>query len=159
VPAREGNRRRDDLFEGRTRPLHVLLVEDNPGDVRLMREAFRGGNVLRKKLDAVENGEEALAYLRRQHPYHDAPKPDLIFLDLNLPKKDGREVLLEIKSDEALRRIPVIVLTTSEAEIDVCHVYGLHANCYVKKPTDLDEYMNVIRACENFWLTIVRLPR
>jgi two-component system, chemotaxis family, response regulator Rcp1 len=146
------------LFEGQTRPVHVLLVEDNPGDVRLMREALHNGHS-NKKLDAVEDGEEALAYLRRRHPYSEAPKPDLIFLDLNLPKKDGREVLLEIKKDEALRRIPVVVLTTSEAERDIFRVYDLHANCYVKKPTDLDEYMEVIRACENFWLHIVRLPR
>lgn len=146
------------MFDGRIRPLNVLLVEDNPGDVRLMREALRNGDAT-KKLDAVEDGEEALAYLHRRHPYTAAPKPDLIFLDLNLPKKDGREVLLEIKQDESLRRIPVVVLTTSEAERDISRVYELHANCYVKKPTDLDEYMEVIRACENFWLHVVRLPR
>jgi two-component system, chemotaxis family, response regulator Rcp1 len=146
------------LFEGQIRPLYVLLVEDNPGDVRLMREALRSGNSTRK-LDAVEDGEEALAYLRRRHPYTDAPRPDLIFLDLNLPRKDGREVLSEIKQDDKLRRIPVVVLTTSEAERDISRVYELHANCYVKKPTDLDEYMEVIRACENFWLHVVRLPR
>jgi CheY-like chemotaxis protein len=140
------------------RPLNVLLVEDNPGDVRLMREALRNGDAT-KKLDAVEDGEEALAYLHRRHPYTGVPKPDLIFLDLNLPKKDGREVLHEIKQDEALRRIPVVVLTTSEAERDISRVYELHANCYIKKPTDLDEYMEVIRACENFWLHVVRLPR
>jgi CheY-like chemotaxis protein len=145
------------LFEGQLRPLNVLLVEDNPGDVRLMREAFGNGS-WKKKLDAVEDGEEALAYLRKQAPYGAAPKPDLIFLDLNLPKKDGREVLFEIKADESLRRIPVVVLTTSEAERDVARAYDLHANCYIKKPTDLDEYLEVIRACENFWLHIVRLP-
>ena len=146
------------MFEGHTRPLNVLLVEDNPGDVRLMREALRNGSA-GQKLDSVEDGEEALAYLRRLPPFVDAPKPDLIFLDLNLPKKDGREVLHEIKQDENLRRIPVVVLTTSEAERDISRVYELYANCYVKKPTDLDEYMEVIRACENFWLHIVRLPR
>ena len=146
------------MFEGNIKPLNVLLVEDNPGDVRLMREALRDGS-RQKKLDAVEDGEEALAYLRRQPPFSNAPKPDLIFLDLNLPKKDGREVLQEIKRDENLRRIPVVILTTSEAERDISHVYDLHGNCYVKKPTDLDEYMHVIRACENFWLHIVRLPR
>ena len=123
-----------------------------------MREALRNGHP-HKKLDAVEDGEEALAYLRRQPPFSAAPKPDLIFLDLNLPKKDGREVLHEIKQDQDLRRIPVVVLTTSEAERDVSRVYELHGNCYVKKPTDLDEYMHVIQACENFWLHIVRLPR
>jgi chemotaxis family two-component system response regulator Rcp1 len=147
------------LFERQTRQLNVLLVEDNPGDVRLMREALRNGDSQEKKLDAVEDGEEALAYLHRRFPYTDAPKPDLIFLDLNLPKKDGREVLHEIKQDEELRRIPVIVLTTSEAEKDISRVYELHANCYIKKPTDLDEYMEVIRACEDFWLHVVRLPR
>ncbi len=146
------------MFEEQTRPVHVLLVEDNPGDVRLMREALRNGRG-GKNMDAVENGEEALAYLRREPPFAEAPKPDLIFLDLNLPKKDGREVLLEIKKDESLRRIPVVVLTTSEAERDILRAYDLHANCYVKKPTELDEYMEVIRACENFWLHIVRLPR
>ncbi|HYI94320.1 MAG TPA: response regulator [Bryobacteraceae bacterium] len=146
------------MFEEQTRPANVLLVEDNPGDVRLMREALRNGRC-GKNMDAVENGEEALAYLRRVPPYSEVPKPDLIFLDLNLPKKDGREVLLEIKQDDALRRIPVVVLTTSEAERDILRAYDLHANCYVKKPTELDEYMEVIRACENFWLHIVRLPR
>ena len=138
--------------------MHVLLVEDNPGDVRLMREALRNGRC-GNNMDAVENGEEALAYLRREPPFAEVPKTDLIFLDLNLPNKDGREVLLEIKRDESLRRIPVVVLTTSEAERDILHAYDLHANCYVKKPTELDEYMEVIRACENFWLHIVRLPR
>ena len=146
------------MFQGQIRPLNVLLVEDNPGDVRLMREALRDGGAA-KNLNAVENGEEAIAYLRRESPFADVPKPDLIFLDLNLPKKDGREVLDEIKGDNNLRRIPVVVLTTSEAERDVCRAYDLHANCYVKKPSDLDEYMEVIRACENFWLRIVRLPR
>ena len=146
------------MFEGQIRLLNVLLVEDNPGDIRLMREALRDG-VAKKKLDAVEDGEEALAYLRREAPYADKPTPDLIFLDLNLPKKDGREVLIEIKRDDQLRRIPVVILTTSEAERDVSRAYELHANCYIKKPTDLDEYMEVIRACENFWLQIVRLPR
>ena len=146
------------MIDGHIRPLHVLLVEDNPGDVRLMREALRNGRST-QKLDAVEDGEEALAYLHRRPPYASAPKPDLIFLDLNLPKKDGREVLSEIKKDEDLRRIPVVVLTTSEAERDILRVYDLHANCYVKKPSDLDEYIEVIRACENFWLHVVRLPR
>ena len=145
------------MYEGQIRPLNVLLVEDNPGDIRLMREALRDGAT--KNLAAVEDGEEALAYLRRETPYADAPKPDLIFLDLNLPKKDGREVLNEIKKDERLRRIPVVILTTSEAERDIYGAYELHANCYIKKPTDLDEYMEVIRACETFWLHIVRLPR
>jgi chemotaxis family two-component system response regulator Rcp1 len=146
------------LLEGQLRPVNVLLVEDNPGDVRLMREAMRDGEWF-KKLHAVEDGEKALAYLRREGQYDRAPKPDLIILDLNLPKKDGREVLQEIKADDTLRRIPVVILTTSEAERDICRAYDLHANCYIKKPSDLDEYLDVIRACENFWLHVVRLPR
>ena len=134
----------------------ILLVEDNPGDVRLMREALspKGST----KLLVVEDGEQAIRFLRRANPYADSPRPDLIFLDLNLPRKDGREVLAEIKADTSLRRIPVIVLTTSEADRDVHRVYDLHANCYVRKPTDLDDYLSVIRACENFWLNVVRLP-
>ena len=134
----------------------ILLVEDNPGDVRLMREALSPTGS--KKLVVVEDGEQAIRFLRRANPYADSPRPDLIFLDLNLPRKDGREVLAEIKADTSLRRIPVIVLTTSEADRDVHRVYDLHANCYVRKPTDLDDYLAVIRACENFWLHIVRLP-
>jgi two-component system, chemotaxis family, response regulator Rcp1 len=134
----------------------ILLVEDNPGDVRLMREALCPNGS--KKLLVVEDGEQAIRFLRRANPYADSPRPDLIFLDLNLPRKDGREVLAEIKADTSLRRIPVIVLTTSEADRDVHRVYDLHANCYVRKPTDLDDYLSVIRACENFWLHIVRLP-
>jgi two-component system, chemotaxis family, response regulator Rcp1 len=138
--------------------VHILLVEDNPGDVRLMREALTHNGGSNNKLLVVEDGEQALRFLRRTEPYADSVRPDLIFLDLNLPRKDGREVLAEIKVDPSLRRIPVIVLTTSEAERDVHRAYDLHANCYVRKPTDLDEYLEVIRACENFWLRIVRLP-
>jgi CheY-like chemotaxis protein len=136
---------------------NILLVEDNPGDVRLMKEALKDGSV-EKHLSVVENGEEAIEFLRRRGRYSDAPVPDLIFLDLNLPKKDGREVLAEIKQDEDLRKIPIIVLTTSEAERDVVRVYDLHANCYVRKPVDLDRFMSVVKACETFWLSIVRLP-
>ena len=135
----------------------ILLVEDNPGDVRLMREALSPTSTS-KKLTVVEDGEQAIRFLRRVDPFADAARPDLIFLDLNLPRKDGREVLAEIKSDKGLRRIPVIVLTTSEADRDVLRAYDLHANCYVRKPTDLDEYLSVIRACESFWFNIVRLP-
>ncbi|HUS06062.1 MAG TPA: response regulator [Bryobacteraceae bacterium] len=138
-------------------PLKILLVEDNPGDVRLMREALRDGAHV-SELRVVENGEDALAFLRRTGEFGAAPRPDLIFLDLNLPKKDGREVLAEVKQDESLRRIPVVVMTTSEAEKDVSRAYDLHANCYIKKPVDLDQFMDVVRACENFWLTVVRLP-
>jgi chemotaxis family two-component system response regulator Rcp1 len=137
--------------------LKILLVEDNPGDVRLMREALRDG-LLRSDLQVVENGEEALAYLHQTGAFAGASRPDLIFLDLNLPKKDGREVLQEVKQDESLRRIPIVVLTTSEAERDILHAYDLHANCYVKKPVDLDQFLAVVRACENFWLSVVRLP-
>ena len=140
------------------RPLSLLLIEDNPGDVRLIREALDSSDP-RRQLDVVGDGEQALAYLRKESPYASARKPDVIFLDLNLPRKDGREVLHEIKRDDTLRRIPVVVLTTSDADRDVCHAYDLHANCYVRKPADLDEFMGVIHACENFWLQIVRLPR
>jgi CheY-like chemotaxis protein len=134
-------------------------VEDNPGDVRLMREALASHGHAEAALKVVEDGEQALSFLARRTPYSDAPRPDLIFLDLNLPRRDGREVLHEIKSSEALKRIPVIVLTTSDADADVRRVYELQANCYIQKPTDLDEYLSVIKACENFWLHIVRLPR
>ena len=138
----------------------ILLVEDNPGDVRLMREALLSGDrAAGKTLQVVEDGEQALWYLQRRERFKDAPRPDLIFLDLNLPRRDGREVLAELKKNAELRRIPVIVLTTSESENDIQNAYELHANCYVRKPTDLDEYLTVIRACESFWLTIVRLPR
>lgn len=136
----------------------ILLVEDNPGDVRLMREALfmHGRN---KDLQVVEDGEQAVSFLRRAGSYAKAPRPAIIFLDLNLPRRDGRDVLREIKNDSSLRRIPVIVLTTSESRVDVQKAYDLHANCYVKKPTDLDEYLRVIQACEIFWLRTVRLPK
>jgi len=136
----------------------ILLVEDNPGDVRLMREALTA-NGASKSLNVVEDGEQALCFLYRNGAFTKAPRPDLIFLDLNLPRKDGREVLAEIKASDDLRRIPVIVLTTSESDVDVKRAYELHANCYVKKPADLDEYVSVIKACESFWLHVVRLPK
>src|SRR5688572_3710752 len=123
----------------------ILLVEDNPGDVRLMREALSGDPQV-KSLQVVEDGEKALSFLYRREPFGNMPRPDLIFLDLNLPRKDRREVLAQIKADEELRRIPVILLTTSESSRDVDKAYELHANCYVKKPTDLDEYLSVIKA-------------
>lgn len=137
--------------------VNILLVEDNPGDVRLMREALHS-KANASRLSVVEDGEQALRFLRRSDPYAEAVRPDLIFLDLNLPRRDGREVLAEIKGDADLRRIPVIILTTSEADKDIQKAYELHANCYVRKPTELNEYLDVIRACENFWFHIVRLP-
>ena len=139
------------------RSAEFLLVEDNPGDVRLTREALQESKV-RNNLSVAGDGEEALKFLRRDSPYENAPRPDIILLDLNLPKKDGREVLSEIKSDPALRRIPVVVITSSEAEQDILQTYDLHVNCYVTKPVDLDQFIKVVRSIEDFWLTIVRLP-
>jgi CheY-like chemotaxis protein len=138
-------------------PIEILLVEDSPGDVRLTIEALKEGKV-RNHLSVVGDGEEALTFLFREGKYADAPVPDLILLDLNLPKIDGREVLERIKGDEHLRHIPVVVLTTSHAEQDVLKSYDLHANCYVTKPVDLDQFIDVVRNIENFWLTVVTLP-
>lgn len=138
-------------------PINILLVEDNPGDVRLTVEALREGKV-HNHLSVARDGVEALAFLRRQGEFADAPRPDVILLDLNLPKKDGREVLAEIKADERLRRIPVVVLTTSKAEEDILRSYALHANCYVTKPVDLEQFITVVRSIEDFWFSIVRLP-
>ena len=135
----------------------VLLVEDNPGDVRLTKEALREAK-FRNRLNVVTDGEEAMAYLRREGKYAEASRPDLILLDLNLPRKDGREVLSEIKADPELRRIPVVVVTSSKAEEDVVRTYDLHANCFVTKPVGLEEFMHVVRSVEEFWLGIVRLP-
>ena len=135
----------------------ILMVEDNPGDIVLTQEAFREGR-LAHRLSVVEDGEEALRFLRKQGRYQDAPRPDLMLLDLNIPKKDGRELLAEVKNDPSLRHIPVIVLTTSDAEQDVWRAYKLHANCYLTKPLDLDDFLEKIRSIEEFWLTIVRLP-
>jgi len=140
------------------RPIEILLVEDNPGDVDLTRamiEASKVHNVIRD----VSDGVEALAYLRRQPPYAHATRPDLILLDLNIPRKDGRAVLSEIKQDATLKDIPVVVLTTSDAESDVLKTYQLHANCYITKPVDLGKFATIIRSIEDFWLTVVRLPR
>jgi chemotaxis family two-component system response regulator Rcp1 len=141
----------------RSRPVEILLVEDNPGDVRLTREALQEGKV-RNHLSVAADGVEALAFLRREPPHGDAPRPDLILLDLNLPKKDGREVLEAIKADPSLRNIPVVVLTSSQAEQDILRVYGLHANCYVTKPVDFDQFIHVVKTIEEFWFTIVKLP-
>ncbi len=139
-------------------PIEILLVEDSPGDVDLAREALEGTKV-RNRLHVVGDGEEAIAFLRRRGKYTNAPRPGLILLDLNLPKKDGRQVLAEIKSDADLKRIPVVVLTISKEEQDVLKSYNLHANCYVTKPIDFAQFLKVIKTIEEFWLTIVRLPR
>ena len=137
--------------------VQILLVEDNPGDVGLVKEAFLEGRLLHK-LHVAKDGVEALEFLRRTGRFADAPQPDLILLDLNLPKKDGREVLHEIKGDADLREIPVIVLTTSDDEFDVHRVYRLHANCYLTKPVEMEEFIRKVRGIEDFWLTLVRLP-
>ncbi len=139
------------------RPIVILLVEDNAGDVRLTREAFREGKV-GNELAVATDGVEALAFLRREPPHANAPRPDLILLDLNIPKMDGRQVLAEIKSDPSLRRIPVVILTTSKAEEDVARSYDLHANCYITKPVDFDKFLAVVRSIDDFWLTVVDLP-
>src|SRR5438309_11981698 len=139
------------------RAIEILMVEDNPGDVRLTREALKGGKVL-NRLHVVEDGVAALDFLYRRPPHEDAPRPDVILLDLNLPKMDGREVLSKIKSDDALKVIPVVVLTTSQAEEDVLRAYRLSANCYVTKPVDLHQFNRIVQAIEEFWLTVVSLP-
>jgi CheY-like chemotaxis protein len=141
----------------RNGPIEILLVEDNPGDVRLTKEALKEGKVF-SNLHTVKDGVEAMEFLRRQGKFSSVPRPDIILLDLNLPKKDGREVLQEIKSDEQLKRIPVVVLTTSKAEEDVLRTYNLHANCYVTKPVDLEKFMVVVKTIDSFWLTVVTLP-
>ena len=138
-------------------PIQILLVEDNPGDVRLTREVLKDGRI-NNVLNVVGDGVEAMAFLRHEGSYADAEQQDLVLLDLNLPKKDGREVLAEMKADPALRRIPVIILTTSSAERDIFGAYDLHANCYITKPVDLDRFVTVVRSIEDFWLTIVTLP-
>ena len=141
----------------RTIPVEILLVEDNPGDVRLTQEALKESKVT-NHLSVAEDGVEALAFLKREGKYADAPRPDLLLLDLNLPKKDGRELLEEIKVDDNLKRIPVVVLTTSKAEEDILRMYDQHANCYITKPIDFDQFIEVIKSIEDFWLTIVKLP-
>jgi CheY-like chemotaxis protein len=139
------------------REVVILLVEDNAGDVRLTREALHEGKVANQLIVAAD-GVEALAVLHRAGSHANAPRPDLILLDLNLPKKDGRDVLAEIKQDPDLRRIPVVVLTTSKAEEDILRTYDLHANCYITKPVDFDKFVSVVKTIDEFWLTIVRLP-
>ncbi|MFR9804858.1 response regulator [Pseudonocardia sp. RS010] len=138
------------------RVVNVLLVEDDPGDVLMTREAFE--EHLHNRLDVVTDGAAALAYLRNEEPYRDSPRPDLILLDLNLPRRDGREVLAEVKADEALRSIPVIVLTTSQAEEDVLRSYQLHANAYVTKPVDFDGFIEAIKQIDHFFVSVVKLP-
>lgn len=140
-----------------SRTIEILLVEDNPGDARLTLEAFKEGKVL-NNLTVMKDGVEALAYLRRAGCYAAAKVPDLILLDLNLPRMSGREVLVQIKGDERLKTIPVVVLTTSADEQDVARAYSQHANCYITKPVDLEQFLRVVHSIEDFWLTLVRLP-
>ena len=139
------------------RPIDVLLVEDDPGDVLMTQEAFADYKIA-NRLTVVSNGEDAIAYMHKQGQFADVPTPDLVLLDLNLPRRDGREVLHEIKSDPDLRRIPVVVLTTSEAEEDILAAYDLHANAYVRKPVDFEQFVIAVRAIDDFFITVVRLP-
>ncbi|MEU7747737.1 response regulator [Nonomuraea sp. NPDC049158] len=139
------------------RPIEVLLVEDDQGDVLLTKEAF-DFNKVRNRLHVVNDGEQAMAFLRREDGYHDAPTPDLILLDLNLPRMGGLEVLTEVKADAVLRTIPVVILTTSEAEEDILHSYRLHANAYVSKPVDFEQFIRVVRQIDDFFVTVVKLP-
>ncbi len=137
--------------------IEILLVEDNPGDVILTEEALRDDK-LKVTLNVVNDGEEAMDFLNRRGAHTNAPRPDLILLDLNLPKKDGREVLAEIKNDPLLKSIPVVILTTYQAEEDILKAYALNANCYVQKPIDLDQFIKVVKNIESFWFTVVKLP-
>ncbi len=139
------------------RPAEILLVEDSPGDVRLTQEAFKEGKI-RNNLHVVEDGVEAIAFLRHKGKYASAPRPDLVLLDLNLPKKNGLDVLAEIKSDENLKTIPVVMLTISNSERDILKSYDQHANCFITKPIDIDQFLTVVKSIESFWLTIVKLP-
>jgi len=141
----------------REKPIEILIVDDNEGDVRLAVEAFKR-NKIRNRLHSVEDGVEAMKFLRKEGKYSNALRPDLILLDLNLPKKDGREVLEEIKNDDNLKSIPVVILTISKSEEDILKTYNLHANCFITKPIDLKQFIKVVNSIENFWLTIVKLP-
>ena len=145
------------MLQARGKSFEILLVEDNPGDAFLTKEALREGR-FSHRLSVVEDGEEAMEFLRRQGKHCDAPEPDLILLDLNLPKMDGRELLAEIKEDSQLRHIPVIVLTTSDARQDIWGAYKLHANCYLTKPLEMEDFLQKVRSVEDFWLTVVKLP-
>jgi CheY-like chemotaxis protein len=144
-------------FSKRIRSVEILLVEDNPGDIRLIKEAMKEAKII-NNLNVVEDGVEAIAYLRRLEKFKDATRPDIIFLDLNLPKKNGREVLAEIKQDINLKQIPVIILTVSKAEADVIKTYELHANCFITKPVGMDQFIKVVKSIEDFWFSIVKLP-
>jgi CheY-like chemotaxis protein len=139
-------------------PIRILMVEDDPADVRLTREALKNKIVL-TTMDTVPDGVEAMAYLRKEDAYTDKPRPDLILLDLNMPRMDGREVLAELQKDPKLRKIPVIVLTTSEGEEDILAAYEMNANCYITKPVDWKQFVRVVEVIEDFWLTVVRLPK
>ena len=145
------------MNDAQLKPIEILLAEDNPGDVRLTQEAFKEGDML-INLHVAADGVEATEFLKKEGNYADAPSPDLILLDLNMPRKNGREVLEEIKADEKLRRIPVVVLTTSQAEEDIIRSYDLHANCFITKPVDMDQFIEVIRLIEGFWFSVVKLP-
>ena len=144
-------------FKDKLRPVEILLIEDNPGDVRLTKEALKEGKLI-NNLHVVGDGVEALAYLEKQGKFIDEPTPDLILLDLNLPKKDGRELLAEIKEDEHFKQIPVVVLTTSKAEADIIQSYESHANCYITKPVDMNQFIKIVKSIEFFCFSIVKLP-
>ena len=137
--------------------VEILLIEDNPGDVRLTIEALKESKII-NNLQVVEDGIEALSYLKKEGIYKDKPRPDLIILDLNLPKKDGREVLAEIKSNDTFKQIPIVILTTSEAEEDIIKSYELHANCYITKPVNMEQFIKVVKSVSNFWFSMVKLP-
>ena len=145
------------MADSLTKIFDILLVEDNPGDVRLAREALKESDI-KTSLHVVEDGVEAMAFLRRQGKYLGSPRPDLMLLDLNLPRKSGREVLAEVKTDDGLKRIPVVILTVSRSEDDITRCYDNHANCYITKPLDFNEFMSVTKSIEDFWLTTVQLP-
>jgi len=138
-------------------PIHVLLVEDSPGDIRLTQEALKDAK-MHINLHVARDGQQAMSFLMRQGEYANGPRPDLILLDLNLPKKDGREVLKEIKEDPTLKIIPVVILTTSASEVDILRSYSLHANCYITKPVSLDGFLTVVKSIDNFWMSVVKLP-
>ncbi|MBN1522585.1 MAG: response regulator [Candidatus Aureabacteria bacterium] len=140
------------------RPVNILLIEDNPGDVRLIKETFSEDKFY-NRLFVAKDGEEAMNFLRRKEPFPDVPRPDIILLDLNLPKMNGHEVLSEIKSDPDLKTIPVVILTTSDAEQDIQKTYEKHVNCYITKPVDLNQFIRVVKGIEDFWLTMVKLPK
>jgi CheY-like chemotaxis protein len=145
------------ILRGHSRPAEILLVEDNPGDVELIREALQSGRAL-NRISVAEDGEAAVAFLNREKNYEDAPRPDLILLDLNIPKENGFEVLAKIKGNPNLALVPVVILTTSQADRDILKSYSLHANCFVSKPVEVEEFLSVVRSTGEFWLSIVKLP-